>query len=314
MTLPYDKSRLPTGLTEKDVRTFYYDESLKRWEQVGLLAENDSQMAAVTEHFTDFVNATIPMPEHPGTQSINPTSLKDIKLADPAASHTPIQPPTPSPTGLGPIAVPHRDAAGSAWRLQPDLDIAYDSGAQNGWLGVGWNLKTSSIEVDTRFGVPHYATDEVYMLDGSMLTPCSTCGAGNYQRRSETTFDIIQRIGSDPTSYSWKVTDKNGDDFYLWSRLLRAASPTRTRRTPTFLNGFSKAKPTSSEIRLTLHLCRGQRPEWANLPSCTSPRLIIRPMAPRLSLQLTRYHSASMPLPTGFAQTPLVPRAQVSSS
>jgi len=80
LTLPYAKKLIPAGYTESDVRTFYYSEDLHRWEQVGLLAQNEGEMVSVTEHFTDFVNATIAMPEHPGTQSINPTSLKDMKL------------------------------------------------------------------------------------------------------------------------------------------------------------------------------------------------------------------------------------------
>jgi hypothetical protein len=39
MTLPYSKTLIPAGFTPADVRTFYYNEDLHRWDQVGLSAE-----------------------------------------------------------------------------------------------------------------------------------------------------------------------------------------------------------------------------------------------------------------------------------
>ena len=122
MTLTYDKALIPAGHTENDVRTFYYAEELHRWEQVGIVGQNAGEMMAVTEHFTDFINATLAMPEHPGTQSLNPTSLKDIKLADPAAGMTLIAPPSCQLDGYGESHVSDRpcrpDVAGSSptWR------------------------------------------------------------------------------------------------------------------------------------------------------------------------------------------------------
>ncbi|MES1208871.1 MAG: hypothetical protein ABUS79_23275, partial [Pseudomonadota bacterium] len=85
MTVPFDGKRIPSGYELEDIRTYYYDEGQRHWEEVGLVSENDHEMVAASNHFTDFVNATIATPEHPGTQSLNPTSLKDIKLGDPTA-------------------------------------------------------------------------------------------------------------------------------------------------------------------------------------------------------------------------------------
>ena len=130
-------------------------------------------MVSVTEHFTDFINATIAMPEHPGTQSLNPTSLKDMKLADPAAGIALMAPPTANSRGTANLRYPI-DVPPGRHGLQPDVGITYDSDRQNGWLGVGWDLEMSSIQIDTRFGVPKYDGTETYLLDGEMLAPAPT--------------------------------------------------------------------------------------------------------------------------------------------
>jgi len=221
VTLPYSKKQIPAGHTEADVRTFYYDETLHRWEQVGLLAQNDGEMVSVTEHFTDFINATIAMPEHPGTQSINPTSLKDMKLADPAAGIALIQAPTANSRGTANLRFPIEVPPGRHG-VQPDLAITYDSDRQNGWLGVGWDLSMSSIQVDTRFGVPKYDGSETYLLDGEMLAPMvnasgqptnppgAPLGPTYFQRRVEGRFDWIARSGTVATGFTWLVTTKDG--------------------------------------------------------------------------------------------------------
>jgi RHS repeat-associated protein len=230
VTLPYSKKLIPTGYTAADVRTFYYNEDLHRWEQVALVAQNDGEMVSVTEHFTDFINATIAMPEHPGTQSLNPTSLKDIKLADPAAGIAQIEPPAANSTGAANLRVGIEAPPGRRG-LQPDLAIAYSSsGGGDGWLGVGWNLEMPSIMIDTRFGVPRYDADgrsETYLLNGEMLTRLVDAGGNDiaptgappvgpgtvyFARRVEGKFDWIARLNSldGAGDYSWQVTDKNG--------------------------------------------------------------------------------------------------------
>jgi RHS repeat-associated protein len=213
MTLPYDAKLIPTGYSERDVRTFYYDEGAHRWEQVALLSQGERDMVAVSNHFTDFINATMPMPEHPGTQSENPTALKDLKLADPAAGITEIEPPGSNSDGAARLRYPIEVPPGRRG-VQPSLALTYDSERTNtsGWVGVGWDLSLSSIEVDTRFGVPRYDSSETYLLDGDALVPISG-KPGFYQRRVEGRFDQIQRLGTDPTSYSWVVTDKTGTRF-----------------------------------------------------------------------------------------------------
>jgi hypothetical protein len=83
---------------------------------------------------------------------------------------------------------------------------------------VGWNLSTSSIEIDTRFGVPKYDGNERYLLDGEELTKMAGTPTGAptgftyYSRRNEGRFDWIGRSGTSGNFY-WVVTDKSGTKY-----------------------------------------------------------------------------------------------------
>src|SRR5262249_13531058 len=50
-----------------------------------------------------------------------------------------------------PIAVPP-----GRHGLQPDLKLVYNSQANNGWLGIGWDLSLPSIQRSTKNGVPTF--------------------------------------------------------------------------------------------------------------------------------------------------------------
>src|SRR4029077_18246529 len=87
LTIPYDRRRFVGGQAEDDLGTYYFDEEAKRWRQVQTLKGDGRAhtLTAASEHFTDFITGTISTPDHPAADSFNPTSIKDIKAADPAA-------------------------------------------------------------------------------------------------------------------------------------------------------------------------------------------------------------------------------------
>src|SRR5262249_45757604 len=162
--------------SEQDVFAFYFDEPARKWRAVGRIGPNvetgetaGRSLTSITEHFTDFVNATRPIPEHPVQQLFDPNSIKGLKAADPSAGVAIIQAPIANSTGSAIL--------GYALELPPTRHVAvpklifnYDSDRPNGWMGVGWNLDFSAIEVDTRFGVPLYDGTEIYLLGGEMLS------------------------------------------------------------------------------------------------------------------------------------------------
>ena len=143
-------------------------------------------------------------------RSRNPTSLKDIKLADPAGLDS-IQPPGASPSGAAQLTYPITVPPGRAG-IAPSLQVGYNSEAGDGWMGMGWDVSLSHITVDTRFGVPRYGSGtELYVFDGAELAPVDTPAGETgqrFRRRVEGSFARIRRLGDGPTNYHWEVTEQ----------------------------------------------------------------------------------------------------------
>lgn len=158
-------------------------------------------------------------PEGPEGTSFNPNQIKDIKAADPGAGVNLIEAPTADSTGDARLTYPLELPEGRAG-LQPELSVAYNSAGGSGWTGVGWDLSTPSITVDTRWGVPRYdgaKETESYVLNGEQLTPVAHRGEPQartaekvFHSRVEGRFDRIVRHGDKPSNYWWEVTDKQG--------------------------------------------------------------------------------------------------------
>ena len=233
LEIPYDETMIPAGYRPQDIKTFYFDNRQRKW----IALERDTVLldkkviVSKTTHFTDFVNGIIKVPESPETGNFTPTSIKDIKAADPAAGIVSIAPPTPNNMGTATTGFPIKLPAGRAG-MQPSLSVNYNSEGGNGWMGIGWDLSLPSVSIDTRWGAPRYDTakeTEIYSLAGSMLTLSTDGGYTNPHRtenisrtserqfypRIEGSYAKIIRHGSNPTNYWWEVTDKMGNkSFY----------------------------------------------------------------------------------------------------
>ena len=241
LTVPFDPSLLSKGMTADDVHTYFLDEAAGRWVPLPRSPEKAAGDAIVslTDHFTDFINATMAMPDEPAGTNLSSNSLQDLAKADPAAEIVQIAPPEGGPTGDAMLEFPLVVPPGRHG-LAPALAVGYDSSGGNGWLGLGWDLRLPSIEVSTLFGVPRYDAakeSESYVFDGEQLAPLAnpdqdrTADRG-YVRRSEGSFERIVRRGSAPAGYSWEVTDKNG------TRHLYGLSPQARLRDPISGNTF----------------------------------------------------------------------------
>lgn len=208
--VPYELGHLPAGTPEDEIASFYYDEALLQWLPLKKVAVQKGRGVVLSEttHFTDVINGTLVLPDHPSPLSYNPNSIKDLKAASPAANIDLIEPPSGNQTGAANIGFPIRLPPGRGG-AEPSLSVRYSSGGSNGPLGLGWSLSTSSISIDTRFGVPRYTGKETYTLDGSQLEPTSSARTV-YRQRIEGAFLKIERKGTSVSTYHWEITSKDG--------------------------------------------------------------------------------------------------------
>jgi len=246
VTLPYSQGLIPAGQTEQDIKTFYFDDQSGSWKELELVAIDlqANTITSYTTHFTDMINATVTVPDHPNVANFNPTQIKDMKAADPGAQVTLIEPPKVNNTGDARLSYTIEVPPGRQGQ-QPQLALSYSSAGASGWMGMGWDLPMQAVMIDTRFGVPRYDSGqetETYMLASEMLTPVAhrgalaprnTVGDKTFHARVEGQFKRILRRGTTPSTYSWEVTDKNGVKY-----LYGATDPATETLTDGFGNIF----------------------------------------------------------------------------
>ena len=221
----YAKQLFAAGQTDNDVNMYYYDESLLRWQQLtrAKIDSSTSQVTSSSDHFTDIINSTLVVPEHPQALSFNPNSIKDIKAADPSANIDLIEPPKANNKGTANLSYPIEVPPGRN-KLQPNIAVQYNSSGANGWMGLGWDIPMQAISIETRWGVPRYDAaneTETYTLDGEQMTPVAHRGPlvsrtseKVFHTRVEGQFRKIIRHGTAPTNYWWEVIDKNGTRYF----------------------------------------------------------------------------------------------------
>ena len=231
--LAYDRTKIPSGYTEEDIRTFYYDTEAGHWvalERIAIDAQRECVISR-TSHFTDMINGVIQAPESPETEGYAPTMMTEVKAADPSLKMNLIAPPTANSRGTASIQYslempPARNG------MSPQISIQYSSEGGSGILGEGWNMSFPSITVDTRWGVPRYSEEnetETYSMSGSMLVTPDESGNMTVAHRDKAPqkrkadrrfytrqggdFSRIIRKGSSPSDYYWEVTDKQGTKY-----------------------------------------------------------------------------------------------------
>lgn len=227
--IKYDRTRIPSGYTEDDIRTYYYDPAEKHWVALERVRVDKKEECVVskTTHFTDMINGVIQAPESPQTEGFAPTMMNDIKAADPTAKINVIAPPSANNRGSANLQYPF-EMPPARNGMQPSLGLQYSSEGGSGWLGEGWNVSVPSITLDTRWGVPRYDQSketETYLLSGSMLSTMDDNGQMGVAHRGEKMdrkadrqfytrqggdFSRIIRKGDTPANYYWEVTDKQG--------------------------------------------------------------------------------------------------------
>ena len=152
-------------------------------------------------------------------------------------------------TGTSSISVPIYVSPGRSG-FSPQLNLSYDSGAGNGWFGLGWNLALPSITRKTDKGLPRYLDDvesDVFILSGAEdLVPILMDEAGTqrfeksrtvagrtysirrYRPRVEGFFARIERWSNvnDSTDVFWRsISRENITTWYGRTRESRIFDP-----------------------------------------------------------------------------------------
>lgn len=225
ISLEFDPNKIPDGYTEQDVKTYYFDEVTKHWVALKKDSLNSTAKLIVSKLMQggDLINGVIKVPESPETAGFTPTSIKDIKAANPSVAVNTINPPSANNMGSANLGYAIALPAGRQG-MQPQLGIQYNSAGGSDWLGMGWNLSIPSISFDTRWGVPRYDSaleTETYSMGGEQLAPVAhrgdylpRTGEKQFYPRVEGSFNKIIRHGDNPTNYWWEVTDKSGSKYF----------------------------------------------------------------------------------------------------
>ncbi len=222
ITVPYDSTLIPKGYTTADIHTYYYDELHGKWTMLKHKS-TDKHLATVTAettHFTDVINGIIKVPESPETSNYVPTGISDLKAADPSAGIQQIEAPTANQNGTAALAYQFAVPEGRAG-ISAGAGLQYSSDGSSSYVGYGWSLPVQSIDIETRWGVPRFDSEnesESYLLAGKQLSDRQYRKSGVQKREKdkrfyptvEGGFSKIVRKGSTPEDYYWEVTDKNG--------------------------------------------------------------------------------------------------------
>ena len=222
ITVPYDSTLIPKGYTVDDIHTYFYDEMKHQWTMLRSTGVDKEQEVAMAEtsHFTDVINGIIKVPESPETQNYVPTGIKDLKAADPSAGIQQIEAPTANQNGTASISYPFETPAGRN-DIAASAGLQYSSDGGSSYVGYGWSLPVTSIDIETRWGVPRFDEkyeSESYLLMGQQLndrvyrTPDAIERSSNKQfyPMVEGSFNKIIRKGNSPEDYYWEVTAKDG--------------------------------------------------------------------------------------------------------
>lgn len=138
LSMPYDMTKVE-GEDLMSLYSYFYNETKGYWERLERVTidEQCGIVVSLTDHFTDIINSTLTLPESPDPLSFNPTSIKEIKAADPGMGINLIEPPQANNQGTANLQYPIETPPGRAG-LQAQVALRYNSEAGNGWLGLGY--------------------------------------------------------------------------------------------------------------------------------------------------------------------------------
>src|SRR3984885_6495407 len=138
----------------------------------------------------------------PNPANLSPTGSQGVSLFTGAFTYT------------YPIVVPPGRRG-----IQPNLSLLYNSQAQNGWVGMGWDLSLGSIQRSTKNGIPTYNDNQdtfILQFEGetdqlvSVSTGTDSTGSyTEYRAQIESSFLRVRYYAPS----LWIATSKDGNQY-----------------------------------------------------------------------------------------------------
>ncbi len=211
LRVPYERGTF-LGTELSSLYTYYYDEGHEGWRRLERL-EVDRQAGVVvslTDHFTDFINSVLTLPQSPNPLQFNPTSVKNITAADPGAGIPVPDRLEATAFGAAQFSIP-LDLPPGRLGVAPRLALSYNSERSSGSVGRGFDIAIPFIGIDTRFHLPTYDGNDDYTFAGQDLVKVAESGdTAVFRPRQESVQDLIVRHGSGAAEYWWEVIDIGG--------------------------------------------------------------------------------------------------------
>lgn len=226
-----DASLVTTPTQLDEVEIFFFDRTDGLWKRAHRVKADREQLRieAMVPGETDYFAGMIQAPEMPEANAYVPTNITDLEPVNPATGMRLMQAPQVNRTGSASISYPLWIPSGRNG-MTPPLSVNYNSDGGTGWMGVGWNISASSISVDTKWGVPQYSGSfetEGYIVDGTpvyqeggfrpniavldgsgqVVTQPRVPSSSLFFPKVQNSYQQIERVGSSPSDYVWKVTD-----------------------------------------------------------------------------------------------------------
>jgi len=88
--------------------------------------------------------------------------------------------------------------------VQPEVRLAYDSGAGNGPLGLGWRLDVPALQRQTDKGLPAYTTNDTFVTFGG--EELVALADGTFRAENEASFTRWENLGP----VGWRATRRDG--------------------------------------------------------------------------------------------------------
>ena len=111
--------------------------------------------------------------------------------------------------------------------MAPNLALSYNSNRQNGWIGVGWDIKTSFIQRNTKWGLDYSGTDFVTDGNRELVERVGDWGTNYYGHKIEGAFT---KYFYDSSTGGWVATTKDGTKHYYGTTFDSATSDYTSRQ------------------------------------------------------------------------------------